>query len=189
VLNNITRHTNRRYECIASNGYPPDVARSFQFTIQYSPEIVLYLNNEIVSTTIYTENRNTEIHLKCQVAMNPSDTIVWMKDHRRLDTNYQIYRVENYIISELTIKLLTDDDQGEYSCMASNSLGMNLKAIQLFVRSTTTMAMSMTTKRTSLHRKRPKHYRLSTTIMIKDDIDSTERLRMITMISQGIVSV
>jgi hypothetical protein len=196
TLYNVSRHTPRRYECIASNGYPPDVARSFQLTIQYAPELTLIfvskINEELTQSLILIDLNQNEIRLKCRIIMNPFDKITWMKDNLQLINNHHIHQyvstyMENYIIAELVIKDFTYDDQGEYSCMASNSLGTNSKSIQLLLTATTTTTTITTTKLTTTRfvlprRKRPKHTR-TTTVSHEEFYQSTESLREMTISS------
>jgi hypothetical protein len=120
--------------------------------------------------------------------MNPIDKIYWMKDNNKLINNHHIHQyistyMENYIIAELVIKDFSDDDQGEYSCIASNILGTNTKSIQLLIKTTTTTSTTIesSTSRVVLpRRKRPKHTRTTTV-----SSDSTEILREMTISSQG----
>ena len=175
TISNVSRHTNRRYECIASNSYPPDVARSFQLTIQYPPEITLFINEEIISNILFINSNSNTIRLKCQVIMNPFEKIYWMKDNKKINFNYQIYHLGNYIISEMIIEYFTNDYQGEYTCIASNSLGVNSKSIQLL----TLPPPTTTTERIIARHKRPKHSRTTTVF------DSTESLRVMTLSSKS----
>jgi hypothetical protein len=188
----VSRHTRRRYECIASNGYPPDVARSFQLTIQYAPELTLVFistkNDELTSSLLFIDLNQNEIRLKCRIIMNPLDKIIWMKDNIKLINNHHIHQyistyMENYIIAELVIKNFLNEDQGEYSCMASNLLGKDLKSIQLLISTTTTATTSTTTELSTSRliiprRKRPKHTRTTT-------ITTTEILREMTISSSS----
>jgi len=188
----VSRHTRRRYECIASNGYPPDVARSFQLTIQYAPELTLVFistkNDELTSSLLFIDLNQNEIRLKCRIIMNPLDKIIWMKDNIKLINNHHIHQyistyMENYIIAELVIKNFLNEDQGEYSCMASNLLGKDLKSIQLLISTTTTATTSTTTESSTSRliiprRKRPKHTRTTT-------ITTTEILREMTISSSS----
>jgi hypothetical protein len=182
TLYNISRHHARRYECIASNGYPPDVARSFQIIIQYPPEVTLLVNEQIAPTSLFSKNHQEEIRLKCQVQMYPSEKIYWTKDERQINNHYRIYQSGNYIISELTVRLLTDADQGSYSCVASNLLGTYSQTIHLSAlsRSTTT---TTTTKRITARRRRPKYFRVTTPQ--SPVFYSTESSRMMTVSSAG----
>lgn len=107
--------------------------------------------------------------------MNPFGKIYWLKNNKKFNSNYQIYHIENYIISELIIKYFTNDYQGEYTCIASNLLGFNSKSIQLLSLSTTT---TISTERITSRRKRPKHTRTTTIVSY-----STESLRMMTLSS------
>ena len=186
----MSRHTRRRYECVASNGYPPDVARSFQLTIQYAPELTLVFvsetNDELTSSVLFIDLNQSEIHLKCRILMNPLDKIYWMKDNIKLLNNYHIHQylstyMENYIIAELVIKDFSMKDQGEYTCTASNVLGTHSKSIQLFATPTTTTQL-LTSRVVIPRRKRPKHTRI-TTISQREYYRSTESLREMTISS------
>lgn len=183
TISNITRHTNRRYECIASNGYPPDVGRSFQITVQYPPELTLFINEEIGSNVFLKKSSQKEIRLKCQILMNPMGKIYWMKDDEKIIDYPQIYQIENYILSELSIDDMTNDYQGEYTCVVSNALGFNSKSVQVLALSTTTDPMMTTmtvTERNPTRRKRPKHSRIMMTTTT-----TTEYSRLMTLSSHG----
>lgn len=201
TLYNISRHTRRRYECIASNGYPPDVARAFQLTIQFSPELTLIYvsptNEEFSSSVLLIDQMSKEIRLKCRVVVNPFDQIYWMRDERKLVNNHRVHQYvstykENYLISELVLKDFNVDDQGFYTCFASNSLGQTSKSMQLLVSSTSSSTTSTTTEiststTTSFHssrRKRPKHMR-TTTLSPEQIFRSTELLREMSISSSS----
>jgi len=114
--------------------------------------------------------------------MNPIDRIYWIKDHKKYHSNYRIYEFDNYIISELIIRHFTFDDQGEYTCMASNSLGSTAKSVQILSLLTTTMTTTTTITTTTVNerrRKRPKYTR-----PIKS-MTTTEYSRMMTLSSKG----
>ncbi|UJR13884.1 hypothetical protein I4U23_000891 [Adineta vaga] len=206
TLYNVSRQTRRRYECIASNGYPPDVARSFQLTIQYAPEITLVFlsrtDEELTSKVLFVDSNQNEIHLKCRVLMSPLDKVFWMKDEVKLINNHHIHQyvstyMENYIMAELVVKDFSIEDQGEYTCTGSNTLGTHSKSIQLFATVTTltttttapTIPFSTTiqlrTSRLAIpRRKRPKHTR-TTTISHREYYRSTEVLREMTISSSS----
>lgn len=209
TLDNVSRHTRRRYECIASNGYPPDVARSFQLTIQYAPEVTLHFlsatNEELTSSLVLVDHQPKEVRLKCRIVMNPFDQIYWLREKIRLINNQRIHQyvsthTENYIIAELVLKDFSTDDQGDYTCVASNSLGIDQKTIQLLTTPTTTTTIetaiptTTTTVATSTQsstwpfmitrRKRPKHSR-TTTLWPDETYQSTELLREMSISSSS----
>jgi hypothetical protein len=109
--------------------------------------------------------------------MNPFEKIYWMKDNRKINSNYRIYHIENYIITELILTYFTNDYQGEYTCIASNSVGTNSKSIQLL--SLPATITTTTTETVTSRRKRPKHTRTTESY-------STESLRMMTISSNGV---
>jgi len=127
--------------------------------------------------------------------MNPLDKITWMKDNIKLINNHHLHQyvstyMDNYIIAELVIKDFSNEDQGEYSCMASNLLGTNSKSIQLLLTPMTTTTTSSTTTTELLtsrlifpRRKRPKHTR--TTTIPQEFYHSTEILREMTISSSS----
>ncbi len=124
--------------------------------------------------------------------MNPLDKIYWMKDNIKLINNYHVHQyvstlMENYIIAELVVKEFSYEDQGEYTCTASNTLGTHSKSIQLLATSTTTTTTSTTTELSTSRlviprRKRPKHAR-TTTISQEESYRSTVNLREMTISS------
>lgn len=200
TLYNVSQLTPRRYECIASNGYPPDVARSFELTIQYSPEVDIYFlskyHDELTLPLVFIDLNHEKLHLKCRIRMHPVEKIIWMKDNVQLINNHRLHQYisthkGNNINAELIIKDFSYDDQGEYTCMASNILGTDAKSMQLLLTPTTTSTVTTTTTMSttttitsrvvSRHRKRPKHTRI-TTISYR----STEILREMTITSQAI---
>ncbi len=178
---NVSRHIDRRYECVASNNYPPDVARSFELTIQYAPELTLIVNEDIISNVFSVISYQKEVRLRCQILMFPRGKFYWMKNNKKINHHSQNYKVDNYIVSELIIRYFIDDYQGEYTCVASNSVGSNSKSIQLLSQSTTTTAAEATTTTTTemitSRHKRPKHPRIK--------ITTTEYSRMMTLSSTG----
>ena len=212
TLDNVSRHTRRRYECIASNGYPPDVARSFQLTTQYAPEVTLHFlsptNEELTSSLVLVDHQPKEVRLKCRIVMNPFDQIYWMRENTRLINNQRIHQyvsthTENYIIAELVLKDFSTDDQGDYTCVASNSLGSDRKSIQLLTTpiTTTTLVTAIPTTTTTIptaatstesstwpflitRRKRPKNWR-TTTLWPDDTYQSTELLREMSISSSS----
>ncbi|CAF3092735.1 unnamed protein product [Rotaria socialis] len=223
TLYDVSRHTRRRYECIASNGYPPDVARSFQLTVQYAPELNLVyvskINDELTSSLVFIDSNQHEIRLKCLAIMNPLDRIYWTKDNHKLINNHRMHQhvstsMDNFIISELVIKEFSNEDQGDYLCVASNSLGTSSKSIQLLLAPTTlppsttttttiisTTFITTTTSSSSIinelsaslmtvaRRKRPKHTRTTTTTTISQEFfRSTELLREMTITSSQAIN-
>lgn len=183
TIYNISRHTNRRYECIAGNNYPPDVGRSFQLTIHYRPEITLFINDEIISNSLFRSTNHREIRLKCQILMNPIDKIYWIKDNKKYHSNYRIYEFDNYVVSELIIRHFTFDDQGEYTCMASNSLGVSSKNVEIVSLSTTTTTTTTATIKTTTNERRRKRPKYTRTIKF---MTTTDYSRMMTLSSKGV---
>ena len=132
--------------------------------------VVIYII--FISNILFINHHQKEIRLKCQILMYPVGKIYWMKNNKRINYHSQIYYIENYILSELIIKHFIDDYQGEYTCVALNSLGFNSKSIQLLSLSTTTTTTTITSRY-----KRPKHSRII--------ITTTEDSRMMTLSSKG----
>ncbi|CAF1008190.1 unnamed protein product, partial [Didymodactylos carnosus] len=165
ILYNVSRHTRKRYECIASNGVPPDVARSFQLTIQYPPEVTTLLTindngNNSTQNQLFVD-LGQELRIKCQITMYPFGKIFWTKNNIQIDSNQNNYEQyassysDNYVIIELYIKQINYKDFGLYSCFARNDLGSNSKTIRLIenpttTTSTTTVSTTTTVQQTTI---------------------------------------
>lgn len=175
TLINISRQTNRRYQCVASNGYPPDVARSFQLTIHYQPEVKVFIDDQEASRERIVEKASEEVRLKCQIEMNPIEQFFWTKNGEPLIENVQTYQIENAVISEVSVRLSNGENRAVFSCSATNSLGTQSKKILL-----KTLEMTSRSTVSHRHRKRPKYFRTSTNIIHPD-----ENLRLIQLSSKG----
>lgn len=119
--------------------------------------------------------------------MHPFEKIIWLKDGQPLTNHYQIYQSNHAVISEMTIRLFSDQDQGEYTCLASNGLGTSSKSIQLLALSTTAPTRTTNAKKVTHRRKRPKYSRIHAADSTRSR--ATESLRMMTISSPGTWSI
>lgn len=115
--------------------------------------------------------------------MNPTEKLYWLKDNKKFNLNSHIYHMENYIISEIILRYPALDYQGEYKCIAANSLGTSTKSIELVSLVTTTITTITSMESKYIYkRKRTKYTRMTTTTEVSY---STENLRMMTITSKG----
>ena len=84
--------------------------------------------------SVQTVVAQSRVAWRCVVTANPSATITWSKDGGRLDD------VPNAMIShdgsELTLTNVSRLDAGEYSCTATNDIGINTVSAQLEIHGT-----------------------------------------------------
>ncbi|KAK7491727.1 hypothetical protein BaRGS_00016983, partial [Batillaria attramentaria] len=146
IIHNVTRYCGDTYECVAFNGIPPAVNRLIKVSVEFAPEI--YLPNKRIGQDI-----GKETILECTVTAFPHAVSMWM----RISTLNQKYRLEIYdedrntITLSLRIFTIERHDYGEYTCVASNTLGKDSESMILYeysayIKTTTT---TTTTQRTT----------------------------------------
>jgi len=77
----------------------------------------------------------SNVVLTCRATGKPSPSLIWRFD------GVMIIADEHHVLSgdQLEIKQFQDDDQGSYSCEASNRLGFDRKTFVLFIESKSSM--------------------------------------------------
>ncbi|KAG8182020.1 hypothetical protein JTE90_013951 [Oedothorax gibbosus] len=70
--------------------------------------------------------------LDCLVTGDPLPNIIWIKNGHQLELNHRIQKKEN---GSLFIYESTDQDSGQYKCVASNDFGLAEQVAQLIIRS------------------------------------------------------
>lgn len=74
------------------------------------------------------------IRLECHVEARPVPTIVWEKDGKKLPQNSDDFSMTyNGERAILTIKRVYPEDEGEYKCIASNSIGKTVSSACIIV--------------------------------------------------------
>ncbi|GBM98114.1 Hemicentin-1, partial [Araneus ventricosus] len=70
--------------------------------------------------------------LDCVVKGDPSPNIIWLKNGQRVELNHRVHLITN---GSLFIYNSTDQDSGQYKCVASNDFGLAEQVAELIVRS------------------------------------------------------
>ncbi|MBN3289626.1 LSAMP protein, partial [Polypterus senegalus] len=123
-ISGITREQAGRYECKASSdGLAPDV-KYVNVVVNYPPQIMESVNAEI-------EVGRTGV-LQCDALAVPKPDFEWYRDDKRLYSTQGIH-IQNYgTHSVLTVANVTEDHYGNYTCVATNKLGINNASLFLF---------------------------------------------------------
>ncbi|XP_050401914.1 opioid-binding protein/cell adhesion molecule isoform X2 [Patella vulgata] len=129
-IHNISRFCDDVYECVANNSVPPARSRQMRVTVQYPPEVKL-------PNTRISQELGKETILECVVSASPLGVTVWKKHERELSTSWK-YEVDIYnedhntITISLRIANIDHEDFSEYTCEASNPLGIASAKMQLY---------------------------------------------------------
>nr|XP_025953112.1 protein CEPU-1 isoform X1 [Dromaius novaehollandiae] len=129
-ITGITREQSGVYECSASNDVAAPVVRRVKVTVNYPPYI-----SDAKSTGVPVGQKGI---LQCEASAVPSAEFQWYKDDKRLAEGQKGLKVENEaFFSRLTFFNVSEQDYGNYTCVASNQLG-NTNASMILYEETTT---------------------------------------------------
>ncbi|XP_013883879.1 opioid-binding protein/cell adhesion molecule [Austrofundulus limnaeus] len=124
-LTAITKEQSGTYECIASNDISNPDIRTVRVTVNYPPFI--------------SKARNTGIPvgqkgvLKCEASAVPKADFEWYKEDRRLLNGLNRVKIENQGKQSLLIFFnVSEEDYGNYTCVAMNTMGMTNASIILY---------------------------------------------------------
>lgn len=124
VIENVSRYCDDIYECTASNGVAPDVSRKIKVNVHFPPEVT-------IRTKLLKQYKDKDTILECTMTASPLAVNVWEKGGQRIVASTK-YRIEAYddpdtksITLNLIIFSLTEEDFGEYRCLAMNALGQD----------------------------------------------------------------
>uniref|UniRef100_A0A8C4RFJ4 Limbic system associated membrane protein n=1 Tax=Erpetoichthys calabaricus TaxID=27687 RepID=A0A8C4RFJ4_ERPCA len=122
-ISGVTREQAGRYECKASSdGLAPDV-KYVNVVVNYPPQIMESMNAEI-------EVGRTGV-LQCDALAVPKPDFEWYRDDKR--NRLHEGGLRNYgTHSVLTVANVTEDHYGNYTCVATNKLGINNASLFLF---------------------------------------------------------
>ncbi|XP_071534826.1 protein amalgam-like isoform X2 [Panulirus ornatus] len=144
TLENVDRHMEGTYLCIADNGIGEPASAAMSLTVEYPPEI-------ITQQSVVRTGEGDHVELVCVVSGRPPPDVVWTRDGSRLpdslmDTQlhlpqqpshgsptYATHRNQMHIAHRhtLTIKHVTEKDFGTYVCIAENAHGQENAVIQM----------------------------------------------------------
>uniref|UniRef100_A0A8C3BVV9 Neurotrimin n=1 Tax=Cairina moschata TaxID=8855 RepID=A0A8C3BVV9_CAIMO len=115
-ITGITREQSGEYECSASNDVAAPVVQRVKVTVNYPPYI-----SDAKSTGVPVGQKGI---LLCEASAVPSADFQWYKDDKRLAEGQKGLKVENKaFFSRLTFFNVSEQDYGNYTCVASNQLG------------------------------------------------------------------
>ncbi|XP_076619598.1 lachesin [Colletes latitarsis] len=129
-LTGILRQEMGSYLCIASNGVPPTVSKRYYVNVRFKP--LIKDSNQLVAAPA-----NSDVVLHCNVESSPKALNTWYRDD-----GIKLLPDEKHDLSELplndyayqlnlTIKRLSRNDFGNYTCSAENLLGKAEGTIRL----------------------------------------------------------
>ncbi|XP_070699497.1 opioid-binding protein/cell adhesion molecule [Pempheris klunzingeri] len=124
-LTAITKEQSGSYECIASNDIlSPDV-RTVQVTVNYPPFI-----SKARSTGTPVGQKGI---LQCEASAVPRADFEWYKEDRRLFNGLNGVKIENQGRQSLLVFFnVSEEDYGNYTCVAMNTMGITNASIILY---------------------------------------------------------
>ncbi|KAK3098502.1 hypothetical protein FSP39_020115 [Pinctada imbricata] len=131
IIHNVSRFCDGIYECVAYNDIPPAVNREMIVQVEFAPEI--RLPNKRISQSV-----GRETILECIIEAFPQALSFWRYKGKELKSSHK-HRIEVYqdgeehqITLSLRIVDIRQEDFGKYVCHASNKLGSDREAMDLF---------------------------------------------------------
>uniref|UniRef100_A0A8C5D7X5 Ig-like domain-containing protein n=1 Tax=Gouania willdenowi TaxID=441366 RepID=A0A8C5D7X5_GOUWI len=120
----IMRNQAGRYECKASNDVATPDVKYVNVVVNYPPTIKKTQSSETPVGRIGT--------LQCDATAVPNPEFEWYRDEKRLSNNQAI---NIQILGSTTILMIanvTEEDYGNYTCVASNRLGVQNASLFLY---------------------------------------------------------
>ncbi|CAL8080745.1 unnamed protein product [Orchesella dallaii] len=119
----VSRHYAGTYECVAHNDL--GAARTaIQLVVLHIPEI------EVAKLSV-NSGEGVDAELSCIVHAEPKAIVVWYKDGKQLNSNKHVAEEKHRHFWTLHVKNVQENDFGNYSCVANNSLGFSNAIISL----------------------------------------------------------
>lgn len=132
-ISGITKEQSGLYECTAANEVAAAVVRTVRVTVNYPPYISVARN-----TGVPLGQKGI---LQCEALAVPHASFSWYKEDKRLTEAEKGVRVENRDThSRLTFFNVTEQDFGNYTCVAVNNLGNANASVILYEISVPTSA-------------------------------------------------
>uniref|UniRef100_A0A8C1GLE0 Opioid binding protein/cell adhesion molecule-like n=1 Tax=Cyprinus carpio TaxID=7962 RepID=A0A8C1GLE0_CYPCA len=124
-MTGITKDMSGSYDCITSNDISPPDVRTVQVTVNYPPVI-----SRARSTGTAVGQKGV---LWCEASAIPLADFQWYKGERRLFNGLNRVKIENKgKQSMLTFFNVSEEDYGNYTCVAMNTLGITNASIILY---------------------------------------------------------
>ncbi|XP_020621161.1 protein sidekick-1-like [Orbicella faveolata] len=116
TITNVNRTDSGEYRCLANNSLGNETSDVARLDVQYPPDITVDPQN-----TAVTEGDN--VTLSCNVDGNPAPSISWTTDGFQVNTTINSRISFSADKKQLTITKVKRTDNGNYRCVANNSLG------------------------------------------------------------------
>ncbi|KAB0359578.1 hypothetical protein FD754_003734 [Muntiacus muntjak] len=124
-ISDIKRDQSGEYECSALNDVAAPDVRKVKITVNYPPYI-----SKAKNTGVSVGQKGI---LSCEASAVPMAEFQWFKEDTRLATGLDGMRIENKgHISTLTFFNVSEKDYGNYTCVATNKLGITNASITLY---------------------------------------------------------
>ncbi|KAM4652782.1 neurotrimin [Discoglossus pictus] len=121
----ITREQSGLYECSASNDVSASDVRRVQVTVNYPPYI---LDARNIGAPLGHKGI-----LQCKASAVPAADFFWYKEDKRLSDSRRRVKVENRdALSRVTFFNVSEQDYGNYTCVAMNRLGHSNASVILY---------------------------------------------------------
>ncbi|KAI4529945.1 hypothetical protein MG293_019801, partial [Ovis ammon polii] len=124
-ISDIKRDQSGEYECSALNDVAAPDVRKVKITVNYPPYI-----SKAKNTGVSVGQKGI---LSCEASAVPMAEFQWFKEDTRLATGLDGMRIENKgHMSTLTFFNVSEKDYGNYTCVATNKLGITNASITLY---------------------------------------------------------
>ncbi|KAL0994539.1 hypothetical protein UPYG_G00123670 [Umbra pygmaea] len=121
----ITKEQSGTYECISSNDISDPDVRTVKVTVNYAPFI-----SKAKSTGTPVGQKGV---LQCEASAVPGADFEWYKEERRLFNGLNGVKIENHgKQSTLVFLNVSEEDYGNYTCVAVNTMGISTASILLY---------------------------------------------------------
>ncbi|XP_023320862.1 lachesin isoform X2 [Eurytemora carolleeae] len=113
----VTRSSSGKYVCIANNGNPPTIMKTFTVHAMFPPEVAA-INSSLGAV------RGSGVALGCSIQAYPPPTIHWSRSRGELEGIADTIELSDDLTeARLEIDHVTHATFGLYTCRASNQLG------------------------------------------------------------------
>ncbi|XP_039183157.1 limbic system-associated membrane protein isoform X2 [Crotalus tigris] len=120
----ITREQSGKYECKAANEVSTADVKQVRVTVNYPPTITESKSN--VSAT------GRPVSLKCAASAVPTPDFEWYRDDTRINSANGLEIKSIGSQSFLTVTNVTEEHYGNYTCVATNKLGISNASLFLY---------------------------------------------------------
>ncbi|KAK1882913.1 Opioid-binding protein/cell adhesion molecule like [Dissostichus eleginoides] len=124
-LTAVTKELSGSYECIASNDISSPDVRTVQVTVNYPPFI-----SKARSTGTAVGQKGV---LQCEASAVPRADFEWYKEDSRLFNGLNGVKIENQGKQSMLVFFnVSEEDYGNYTCVAVNNMGITNASIILY---------------------------------------------------------